>query len=295
MRYVYSTKNLLQILRSAQTEASCASPFRTLLTLNEETDTIPLSQEQRLLCAFALNPEKTLVIGRHSSIDGPLYLLKIGAIWYLYTWMEAQDAHVFEAYFDLPRLLKFLNKNFCRFYRPNFGAYTQLNLRLTKDEFAVWNLIRALYASRARTGTGNNHPFLADDLKSADVGLYLRNYLDELGMESCSDTIDRLMDEKTHTAMDSALVSLEEKGVLTPDLAPGVEHEEPAYRLTRTALERMDDGMLVDTLWFADRTDPAKNREILLCLRRDGVLAIIPKPDGAALRTFPDVPWEDLI
>lgn len=295
MRYVYSTKDLLTLLRSARTEASPPSPFRALLTLNRETEPIPLSEEQRLLCAFALTPEKTFVIGRHSSVDGPLYLLKIGAVWYLYTWLETQDSHVFEAYFDRPRLLKLLNKNFCGFYRPNFGAYTQLNLRLTHDEFAVWNLIRALYASRARDGIGNNDSFLADDLKSPDLGIYLRNYLDELGMERCSDTIGRLMDEKTHAAMDTALKGLEDKGVLTPDLAPVVEHDDTAYRLTRTALERMDDGMLLDTVWFADRTDPDKNREILLCLRRDGVLAIVPTSDGVALRSFPEFPWEDLI
>lgn len=294
MKYVYSTKELLTLLRASRREANLSSPFRSLLTLNCETEDQPLTDDQRLLCAFALTPERTLIIGRHSSVDGELYLLNIGAMWYLYMWLETQDCHVFEAYFDRPRLLKLLNKNFCGFYRPNFGAFTQLDLRLTTGEFLVWNLIRALYAARARsTGIGNNDSFLADDLKNPDLALYLRNYLDELGMESLSDAIDRLMEEKNHTAMDGILKSLEEKGVLTPDIAD-VTHDR-AYRLSRTALERLDDGMLLDTVWYADRTDPERNREVLLCLRRDGVLALIPTPDGVALRSFPECPWEELI
>lgn len=294
MKYVYSTKELLTLFRSSPWEANQKSPFRNLLTLNYEAESQPLTDDQRLLCAFALTPERTLMIGRHSAADGEMYLLNIGAMWYLYTWLEAQDRHVFDAYFDRPRLLKFLNKNFCGFYRPNFGAYTQLDLRLTHDEFIVWNLIRALYAARVRTaGTGNNEFFLADDLKNSDLALYLRNYLDELGMEQLSQSIDRLMEEKNHDTMDQALKSLEEKGILTPDIAD-VTHDS-AYRLSRTALERLDDGMLIDTIWYADKTDPDKNREVLLCLRRDGVLALVPTEDGVVLRSFPECPWEELI
>lgn len=294
MKYVYSTKELLTLFRSSQWEVTPSSPFRNLLTLNFETEPQPLTDDQRLLCAFALKPERTIMIGRHSSVDGELYLLNIGAMWYLYTWLEAQDRHIFDAYFDRPRLLKFLNKNFCGFYRPNFGAFTQLDLRMNREEFTVWNLIRALYASRVRSvGSGSNESFLADDLKTSDLALYLRNYLDELGMESLSRSIDELMEEKNYNAMDNALKSLEEKGILTPDIAD-VTHDR-AYRLSRTALERLDDGMLLDTLWYADRTDPDRNREVLLCLRRDGVLALIPTADGVALRSFPECPWEELV
>ncbi len=294
MKYVYSTKELLTLFRSSQWEVTPASPFRNLLTLNYETESQPLTDDQRLLCAFALTPERTIMIGRHSSVEGELYLLNIGAMWYLYTWLEAQDRHVFDAYFDRPRLLKFLQKNFCGFFHPNFGAFTQLDLRMNWDEFTVWNLIRALYASRVRTaGIGNNDSFLADDLKTPDLALYLRNYLDEFGMDPLSRAIDRLMEEKNHNAVDNALKSLEEKGILTPDIAD-VTHDS-AYRLSRTALERLDDGMLLDTLWYADRTDPDRNREVLLCLRRDGVLALIPTPNGVALRSFPECPWEELI
>lgn len=294
MKYVYSTEKLLTLLRSSEKDANAASPFRSLMTLNKETQAAALTQEQQLLAAFALTPERTLVLGRSSAADGELYLLNIGAMWYLYTWLEAQDCHVFEAYFDRPRLLKLLQKNFCAYYRPNFAAFTQLDLRLTGEEFLVWNLIRALYASRVRNkGVGNNDSFLADDLKSADLALYLRNYLDELGLESTSRAIDRLMEERHHDAMDNALKGLEGKGVLTPDVA-GLSHDS-AYRLSRTALERMDDGMLTDTLWYADRTDPEKTREILLCLRRDGVLAIVPTEGDVLLRSFPECPWEDLI
>ncbi len=294
MRYLFSTRELLTILRSSQKEASQSSPFRTLMTLNCDTPTLSLTDEQKLLCSFALTPERTLTVGRHSSAEGPLYLLNIGAVWYLYTWLEAQDKHVFEAYFDHPRLLKFLQKNFCGFYRPNFGAFTQLDLLMTCDEFIVWNLIRALYAFRARTGRkGTNESFLADDLKISDLALYLQNYLDELGLNTLSDNINALMEEKNHDVMDNALKGLEEKGILTPDVAD-VTHDS-AYRLSRTALERLDDGMLLDTLWCADRTDPQRNREVLLCLRRDGVLALIPSQKGVALRSFPECPWEELI
>ncbi len=294
MRYVYSTKELVTILRAAGRDASPASPFRSVLTLNYEPSPVTLTDEEKLLCAFALTPERTLMIGRHSTADGELYLLNVGPMWYLYTWLETRDLHVFEAYFDRPRLLKLLNRNFCSFYRPNFAAFTQLDLRMTGDEFIVWNFIRALYASRARNhGTGSNEPFLSDDLKSPDLALYLRNYLDELGMKSLSGAIDRLMEEKNHAAMEKALKGLEDKGILTPDIT-GVSHDS-AYRLSRTALERLDDGMLLDTLWYADRTDPERNREILLCLRRDGVLALIPTADGVALRTFETCPWEELI
>lgn len=296
MRYIYSTSMLCSLFRSSGREPNEASPFRTLLSLNGDSVNLPLSEDQQLLCAFALNPEKTLVMGRHSSADGALYILNVGAVYYLYTWLEGRDQHVFEAFFDRPRLIKFLNRNFCSFYRPNFGSYTHLNLRLTRDEYTVWNLIRALYASRAQEGEGNNAPFLADDLKSADLGLYLRNYLDELGMNALSDRIDQLMDEAKHQIMDDALAGLEAKGVLSSDLVPGVDQEETAFRLTRTALERMDDGMLLDTIWFADRTRPEKNKEMLFCLRRDGVLAIAPRQNGTVqLRSFQEFPWEDLI
>ena len=296
MRYIYSTSMLCSLFRSSGREPNEASPFRTMLSLNGETRQIPLSDDLRLLCAFALTPEQTVLLGRHSSADGVLYIFRIGAVYYLYTWLEGRDQHVFEAFFDRSRLLKFLNRNFCSFYQPNFGAYTQLNLRLTDEEYTVWNLIRALHASRAQEGEGSNDPFLADDLKSSDLGLYLRNYLDELGMTSLSDGIDRLMDEAYHRNMEEALTGLAEKGVLSVDLIPGADQEESAYRLTRTALERMDDGLLLDTVWFADRTHPDKTREMLLCLRRDGVLAIAPRGNGTVrLRTFPDLPWEELI
>ena len=294
MRYIFSTKELLTVLRSSQKEALQSSPFRTLMTLNCDTPTLSLTDEQKLLCAFALTPERTLAMGRHSSAEGSLYLLNIGAVWYLYTWLEAQDKHVFEAYFDRPRLLKFLQKNFCGFYRPNFGSFTQLDLLMTHDEFIVWNLIRALYAQRARTGRkGSNESFLADDLKIPDLAFYLQNYLDELGWNTLSETINAMMEEKNHDVMDNALKGLEEKGILTPDVAD-VTHDS-AYRLSRTALERLDDGMLLDTLWCSDRTDPQRHGEVLLCLRRDGVLALIPTSKGVALRSFPECPWEDLI
>lgn len=294
MRYIFSTRELLTILRSSQKEASSASPFRSLMTLNCDTPAQPLTDDQKMLCALALDPERTLTVGRHSSADGCLYLLNVGAVWYLYTWLEAQDKHVFEAYFDRPRLLKFLQKNFCGFYRPNFGAFTQLDLLMTYDEFTVWNLIRALYACRARIGgKGNNESFLADDLKNADLVLYLQNYLDELGLDSLSASISALMEEKNHDTVDNALKGLEEKGILTPDIAD-VTHDS-AYRLSRTALERLDDGMLLDTVWCADRTDPQRSREVLLCLRRDGVLALIPTTKGVVLRSFPECPWEELI
>ncbi len=294
MKYIFTTKELLTLLRSSPREANAASPFRSLLTLNQDPPTMALTQEQQLLCAFALTPERTLIVGRHSAADGELHLLNIGAIWYLYTWLENQDLHVFEAYFDYPRLLKFLQKNFCGFYQPNFGAFTQLDVKLTSDEFAVFNLIRALYAARAKNdGIGTNNSFLADDLKTGDLALYLRNYLDELGWESVSDTIDRMMEEKHHNIIDNALKGLEDKGILTPDIND--LSLDSAYRLTRTALERLDDGMLVDTVWYADRTDPGRNREVLLCLRRDGVLAIVPAADSVTLRSLPEVPWEDLI
>lgn len=294
MRYLYSTKELLTVLRSSGLEATPASPFRAILTVNYEEEKISLTEEQRLLCAFALTPERTLMMGRHSSVDGELYLLNIGPMWYLYTWLEGKDVHVFEAYFDRPRLLKLLNRNFCGQYRPDFGAYTHLDLRLTKGEYVAWNLIRVLHAFRARTkDSGINAPFLADDLKNGDLALYLRNYLDELGLPSLSAAVDRIMDEKHHAILENALRGLEEKGILTPDIA-GADNES-AYRLTRTAMERLDDGMLLDTVRFADRTDPEKIREILFCLRRDGVLALIPTSDGVALRTFDEFPWGELI
>ena len=290
MRYLYSTKELLTLLRSCGKEPNEASPFRTLLTLNASTMELPLKEEQRLLCAFALTPERVWVMGRHSSVDGELYILKIGAVHYLYTWMEKQDLHVFEAFFDLPRLIHFLQRNFCGYFNPNFSAFTHLNVTLSHDEFLVFNLIRALYASRSLRGIGHNGPFPADDLKNPDLALYLRNYLDELGFSSLADRMDLLMDEKKHAEIDGALQGLEEKGILSSD--PG---EDPHYRLTRTALERLDDGMLTDTLFFADRTKPDRLREMLLCLRRDGVLALVPYPDGVALRSFPSLPWEDLL
>lgn len=294
MKYSFTTEELLPLLRSYSKEASPASPFRSLMTLNREFPAVPLSEEQQLLCAFALTPEQVLVLGRHSSADGELYLLNIGAIWYLYTWLENQDLHVFEAYFDRPRLLKFLQKNFCGFYEPNFGAFTQLDVKLTHREFTVLNLIRGLYAARAKTdGIGNNDSFLADDLKTADLALYLRNYLDELGLEAVSDRIDALMEEKNHDQTDEALKGLEEKGILTPDINDLTL--DSAYRLTRTALERLDDGMLIDTVWYADRTDPAETREVLLCLRRDGILAVIPTENGVTLRSMSEIPWENLI
>lgn len=290
MRYLFTTKELLTLLRSSGREPSEASPFRTLLTLNAPTEEIPLKEDERLLCIFALAPERVWVMGRHSTVDGELYVLKIGAIHYLYTWLEKQDLHVFEAYFDRPRLLAFLQRNFCSYFRPNFAAFTHLSVSLTHDEFTVFNLIRALYASRAQGGTGHNDPFPADDLKNPDLALYLRNYLDETGFSALSDRIDLLMDEKKHAEIDHALKGLEEKGLLSVD--PG---EDPRYRLTRTAIERAEDGLLTDTLFFADRTKPAKGKEMLLCLRRDGVLALIPHPDGVALRTFEAVPWEELL
>lgn len=295
MKYVYTTRELLTVLHSAGMEPTPASPFRRLMTVNCDLPPLPLPPEQRLLATFALTPTRTVSVGRRSAADGDLYLLNIGAIWYLYSRLEKQDLHVFEAYFDRPRLLKFLAKNFTPFYSPNFGAYTQLNLRLTEDEYLVWNLIRALYASRARNGTGNNHAFRADDLKIPDLTAYLCNYADELSLSALSSRLRLLTDEKTHEAMEEALNGLERKGILTPDLAPVVEHEDEAYCLTRTAMERLDDGMLVDTLRFSDRTNPEHVGEILLCLRRDGVLALIPTKEGVALRSFPDVPWEELI
>ena len=296
MKYCLTTKELLTVLHASGLEATPASPFRTLMTLPQEGGTVPLSEENRLLAAFALTPERTLVIGRHSSADGVLYLLKIGALWYAYSRMEKQDLHVFYAYFDRPSLLRFLQKNFAGFYKPNFGAFTQANLRLTADELTVWNLIRALEASRTKNGIGTNRAFTADDLKEPDLTLYLRNYLDELGMKTLSNQIRLLMDEKHHQAMETALKGLEEKGVLTEDLALKVEHNEPAYRLTRTAIERLDDGMLIDTVWFSDQTDPQATKELLFCLRRDGVLAMVPTPDGGgALRSFTEIPWSELI
>ena len=294
MRYIYTTKQLLTILRSCGTEPNAASPFRTLMNLNAETPTVPLREEYQLLCAFALTPEKTYAVGRHSSVDGPLYLLKIGAIYYLYTWLEAQDRHVFDAFYDRKGLIAFLNRNFCSFYRPNFSALSHLDLRLTNDEFLVWNLIRALFAGRSQSGTATNDPFPADDLKNPDIQLYLRNYLDEVGFSDFADRVDALMDEKRHASMETALNGLLEKGILSAEPV-GFEGKEMAYCLTRTAIERLDDGMLVDTVWFSDRTNPEKTREVLLSLRRDGVCALIPHAESVALRTFDQVPWDDLL
>ncbi len=294
MRYLFSTEELLTLLRSSDKTANAASPFRTLLTLNARTEPQPLSDPQKLLAAFALTPERVCAVGRKSAAEGELYLLNIGPVWYLYTWLEAQDIHVFEAYFDRPRLVKFLDRNFCGFYQPNYGGYTQLDLRLTDDEYTVFNLLRGYYALKARSGKAvTNDPFLADDLKSGDLALYLRNYLEDMGMSSMADRIDRMMDESHHSTVDNALKGLEEKGLLAPDVNP-LTHD-AAYRLTRTAMERLEDGMLLDTLYFADLTRPEKPKEMLLCLRRDGVLALIPTKDGVALKTFAECPWDDLI
>jgi len=294
MRYVFNSKELLQLLRSSGLEPTEASPFRTLLTLKADLPSLPLREDRKLLCAFALTPEKSFAVGRRSAVDGPLYLLKIGPVYYLYTFLEGRDQHVFEAFFDRPRAVRFLQKNFCHFHRPNFAAFTHLDLRLTEDEFTVWNLIRALLACRSGSGTAGNDPFPADDLKNPDVALYLRNYLDELGFSALSDRIDQLMDEKRHVAIEAALQGLCEKGVLSCEMA-GFLKDEPVYRLTRTAVERMDDGLLLDTVWFSDRTDPRRTREILFSLRRDGVCATIPNPQGVALRNFDRIPWEELI
>ncbi len=294
MRYLYTSEELLKILRSSEKTANAASPFRALLTLNGESEKIPLTDPQRLLCAFALTPERVCCVGRKSAGDGEIYLLNIGAVWYLYSWLEGQDLHVFEAFFDRPRLVKFLDRNFTSFYQPNYGGYTQVDVRLDDGEYVVLNLLRAYYGLKARSGSAvSNDPILADDLKSPDLALYLRNYLDELGLSSWSDRIDGLMEEANHAAMDNALKGLEEKGLLTPDINP-VTHD-AAYRLTRTALERLEDGMLLDTVYFADVTRPEKPKEMLLCLRRDGVLAVIPTKEGVALKTFSEMPWDDLI
>ena len=264
------------------------------MTLNAQTPALPLREEHRLLCAFALTPEKTFAVGRHSSVDGPLYLLKIGAVYYLYTWLESHDRHVFEAFFDRESLIPFLHRNFCGFYKPNYEAKHRIDLRLTNDEFLVWNLVRALFAGRSQAGTAENSPFLPDDLKNPDLQLYFRNYLDEGGFSDCADRLDALMDEKRHASMDTTLAGLVEKEVLSAE-AVGFEGKETAYRLTETAAEGLDDGLLVDTVWFADRTDPEKPREVLLSLRRDGVCAMIPRADGVSLRTFDEFPWDDLL
>ena len=293
MRYLFNTKELLDVLRSSGLECSAASPFRTLCSLDAPGDIIPLSEEQRLLAAFALQPEQTVLCGRKSSAEGCLYLLRIGAVYYVYNWLEKQDCHVFYAYFDRKGLARMLQRNFCGFFRPNFGAYTELDVTLNRDEVIVWHFIRALYACRARKGTAANAPFSEDDLKNADVATYLRNTLDEVGFSEWSDRIDQLSDETYHAETAAALRGLEEKGVLTADLLPGTE--ETGWALTRTALERLDDGMLIDTVWYADRTDPEKVREILFCLRRDGVLAYCPTRTGALLRTLPEIPWAELI
>lgn len=294
MRYIYTTKQLLALLRSSGVTPNGASPFRALMTLNAQTPALPLREEHQLLCAFALAPEKTYAVGRHSSVDGPLYLLKIGAVYYLYTWLESHDRHVFEAFFDRESLIPFLNRNFCGFYKPNYEAKRKINLRLTEDEFLVWNLIRALLAGRSQGGKAENDPFPADDLKNPDLQLYLRNYLDEGGFSAYSDRLDLLMDEKRHASMDAALSGLVEKDVLRAE-AVGFDGKETVYRLSESAVEGLDDGMLVDTVWFADRTDPEKPREVLLSLRRDGICALIPRADGVSLRTFDEFPWDDLL
>jgi hypothetical protein len=113
-------------------------------------------------------------------------------------------------------------------------------------------------------------------------------------MGALSDRIDLLMDEKRHVAIETALQGLCEKGLLSVEMA-GFAKDEPVYRLSRTAIERLDDGLLLDTVWFADRTDPKKTRELLFALRRDGVCAVIPNAKGVALRNFDQIPWEELI
>lgn len=155
-------------------------------------------------------------------------------------------------------------------------------------------MIRALYAGRSQGGTAANDPFPADDLKNPDLQLYFRNYLDEGGFSAYSDRLDLLMDEKRHASMDTALTGLVEKDVLSVE-AVGFDGKETVYRLTKLAMERLDDGMLVDTVWFADRTDPEKPREVLLSLRRDGVCALIPRADGVSLHAFDEFPWDDLL
>ena len=137
MRYVFDSNELLQTLRSSPLEPNGASPFRGLLTREASLPKIPLREDRKLLCAFALTPEKVYAVGRRSALDGPLYLLKIGPVFYLYCYLEGRDRHIFDAFFDRPRLLKFLQKNFCHFHRPNFGAFTHLDLRLTEEEFTA--------------------------------------------------------------------------------------------------------------------------------------------------------------
>ena len=298
MKYFYNTKQFLTILRASGRECNAASPFRTLCALNYEPEQpVSLSQEEQLIAAFAAQPEQVIVCGRHSAADGDLYLLRIGAVWYLYQWLEKQDIHAFFAYCDRPGLIRMLEKNFCAFYRPNFGAYTQLQVTLSETETLTWELIRALHAGRARqgNGVGSNEAFRADDLKQPDIAAYLRNSLDELGFSAVSQAIDALMDESNHEVMEAALQGLESKGILSPDLALTGEGGDPAYCLSRTAIERLDDGMLIDTLRVADKTDPAAVKEILFCLRRDGVLAFCPVKRGAVLRTFPVMPWDEIL
>ena len=90
------------------------------------------------------------------------------------------------------------------------------------------------------------------------------------------------------------MAGLVEKEVLSAE-AVGFEGKDTAYRLTEAAVEGLDDGLLVDTVWFADRTNPEKPREVLLSLRRDGICALIPRSDGVSLRTFDEVPWDELL
>ena len=297
MRYLFTTEQLITLFQSSGLECSPASPFRTLCALNSvmEDAEDDLTAEEKLLAKVALCPEKTLVCGRHSTAEGPLYLLRSGAIWYVYLWMEKQDRHAFYAYYDTPALAGMLRKNFCGFYHPDFGAFSPLNLRLDKNEAITWNLIRAYFASRARvSGFASNEPFSADDLKDPDLALYLRNPLDEVGFSDWSDAVDELMDESRHEGMDAALRGLQSKQVLAYDVNP-MDHNEVVYSLTRTAIERLDDGLLIDTVFFADRTDPDAPQEILFCLRRDGVLAYCPVKDGVVLRTLSEIPWEELL
>lgn len=287
MKLIFSTKELLTLLRLSELTCADRSPLKTLAALElRDRDSVPtltqnglcdengiLTPDGAVLATLLMTPESVVLLGLHSVAGGAHYALRCGELWCVYCFSSAADTHTLWAYFDTPTLAEWLPQRLYGTYVSEQAPETVLNTELSPAEWQILQLAQCFLRLRTPHST-----FRKEDLFSADVRLYLKNGLTDVGYPETADGLIALERDS-----DSLLQSLKEKGIL--------DCTESEWFQTTVTLEHLDAAGLIDTLYFR-RTEDGLDYTVLFALRRCGITALVDLDAGVRMISAAAIPWK---
>ena len=263
-----------------------AEALTKMSIVNEIDGTYKLTSEGKFLSEMLFHPDAIACVGKRTDKDGLYYLCRKEGIWIVHTYSEALNTYIIRSFFSTHLLAKWLKENLYGNYKIDLPSTTVLDLQLSYDEWYVFLLSQFVFMKKASIGVifeGNDCYFTVDSLLQPEIINYFEKGLTVLSNPLQAERFTAFLLEGGTKKLKSVIIELVKKNVFT------VKNGKLTY--TNMTIEWIDNGLLINTLYFNYKKENLFYYTVLFSLRRNGITALYDSENSVRLISSSNIPW----